>query len=136
MAPVPFPSDATPNLKGYAAEYLVKYQLLRRGLGFLEPRAQSEALDLVVIGPSGKYHRCEIKAYDQSKKGANLYSTGSQRQAVLYSDSDRIDFFIVVNLAEELIAVLPYPEFRGVYQAILTPRSIAWPYVGRFDLFT
>lgn len=134
-APVPFPEGCTPNLKGYAAEAFIKYQLLRRGLGFLEPRAQSEALDLVVIGSSGRYYRCEVKAY-MDGRGANFYSTGSDRVAKPYTKDRLIDFFFVVDLAQELVAVVPLHVVEGrVAKAAISPNSFLYPFINGYQQF-
>lgn len=133
----PFQPTASSNDKGYAAEFLVKYLLIRHGLRFLEPRAQTSALDIVVEGPSGTFYRCEIKATTRGIIGLTRIKNprGQRPISQRYTAEDGIDFFICVDLVTEHVAVLPWSFAKNYASVCLNPSSDAWPFLSKFEQF-
>lgn len=123
---------------GHVAQHYVNYRIARHGLQFFVPEEQQAACDLLVLGPSGRYYRCEVKG--AKGKSVRLYTMRNdpktrKLKAYCYTESDRIDFLILVDLAKELLCVLPFEVVRGKTALHLTPSGMAWAYRDRFDLF-
>lgn len=108
--------EVSPTRRGIVGEFYAKYYLARHGLEVAEPSFLSEALDLLVLGASGKVYRCEVKA---SSKGnvvrihRTRYSKGSLHEQG-YAESDRIDFFILVTLEDEGVYIVPFSEYQTI----------------------
>lgn len=128
--------------RGMLGELYTKYILSKLGFQFLEPRLLLEALDLVVIGQSGKFYRCEIKSSGIDSLvhvSRTKYDKDNplKYQSVGYTKEDNVDLFIVLDLNLELIAVIPAWELIGKpIKFKLNPRTRFWKYVNRFDLFS
>lgn len=124
---------------GYLAEQYVRYRVARAGLSFFIPEAQAAACDLLVQGPSGAFHRCEIKATARDNSLVNIYTTRYDQATrtnvpYKYGEGDRIDFFILVDLKSEVVCVLPFAEALGRTQVSVAPHCETWQYKDRFDL--
>jgi hypothetical protein len=123
--------------RGYVAEHLVRYRMARAGLQFFDPTFQQKNCDLLVRGASGKYYRCEIKG--TGGIAVNLvksrYSSSEKKtKQVHYTAADEIDFFIFVDLHNEVIFVVPFEIVQGQKQFNLALLGKAWKYRERFDL--
>jgi hypothetical protein len=132
--------DMPPHARGVVAEYYVKYMLSRKGIQWCEPKQQSEAFDIGVIGPSGKFYCCEVKGCTKgwSVAIAKTRYVSAERGVVKsrYEPSHNIDFFILVLLEYENIYLVPFKDTIPIGDSICcSPQGWAWRYKDRFDLF-
>jgi hypothetical protein len=134
--PVLFFEDSKTTSKGHAAVLFFRYQLTRRGFKYLIPEEQSEGLDLVVCGLSGKFWRCEVKGYLDRKLSQLRHNTNTRSnfKSLPYTLDSKIDFFIVVDLNIELLAIIPFELVKHT-SIQLTVGSFGWDFIDRYDLF-
>jgi len=126
--------------KGYVAEQLVFYKLLRQGFECFKPVVTTQAVDLLVKGrESGKIYRCEVKATAAKNRslslGQTVYNkdTGKISKAP-YSEDLGIDIFILVNLLTEEVYVLPFEQAKGRKEYTLSSRGDSVQWINRYDL--
>lgn len=121
--------------KGLLAEQLALYRLRRSGLIVFRPESLSKALDLLVQGKSGKYYRCEIKAstVGQCSLSRTKFKLDGGYTTEFYNPSDKIDFFLLVDLIKEFVFVVPFGVFKQTVS--ITPNGSAYLYRDKFELF-
>lgn len=134
----PFPPHVKSLQRGIAAEFFVKYQLTRHGYSFADPTSYSEALDLLVLGPSGSYYRCEIKSCSTGERlhpQRTKYCTKAGKSiSTPYSSLDKIDFFIFVTLEYENIFIVPFEEVKGI-NLTCSPNGFGWQFKDNYSVF-
>lgn len=125
----------SPNRRGYIAELYVKYRLAREDITVCMPPDASPAFDLLVL--ESRPLRCEVKGTTAKEIGVGKtrYTGGVQKLvSSSYKESDRIDFFILVDLNKEDIFIVPAKLLFGSRSMTYGPNSLIGKHKDRFDL--
>lgn len=139
---VPLSEDLKSFQKGYVAEQFVKYLLMKQGLTCFDPPFQTESLDILVQGKSGKFYRCEVKAtavgatINLMKNKHNFEVGRSHIVPTKYTEEDNIDLFFAVDLQNELVCVIPstWVYENNHFKVRVSPGTKVWQFINRFDL--
>lgn len=124
-----------PVKTGQVAEDFAKYALRRAGFDYLTPSGLDFALDLVISSKSGRLLRSEVKGFRESAASlVRSTSTLATHRPQRYTEADNIDIFLIVDLINELMFVIPASELLNHRSVRPTPNSQWWKYLWRFDL--
>lgn len=120
---------------GSLAEDLAFYKLRRHGLDAYRPLHPAR-YDFVVIEGSVAF-KIQVKSTISNKPSARLLRNSYDRgaKAVKYK-LEEVDFFILVDLFNENVFVVPHKELIGRNAVALRPGSDIWIYKDRYDLIT
>lgn len=116
---------------GLGERYAI-YVLERAGFQVFVPASIQESCDLVVWNGK-RFFRCEVKSSRTDDIGVAHTKYKAYITPVKYSEEDNIDFFIFVQLKDELIFIVPFSEIKGKSFRV-SGVGIAKNYINNFDL--
>lgn len=114
---------------GALAEDLVHYRLRRAGVDIYKPTYSKQSVDFMVLA-GARALKCQVKATAQSNLIVRLrhtfYADGKYQRK--YYGRGVVDIFILVDLINENVFVVPDDAVGNRSVFCLSPKGRAWPF--------